>query len=55
MSRMINPHLSLNSLTELLRDAGSDLSNLYDFLQELINTSRSLRLNFQVYSQGRGI
>ena len=56
MSRIINPHLSPNSLTELLRDAGSDLSSQYDFFQELINRSEKLAFDLSsIFSRSENI
>ena len=45
LSRILKPHLSPNTLTDLLRDTGSDLSGQYAFFHDMISESHKIALD----------
>ncbi|MCL5881892.1 MAG: transposase, partial [Candidatus Thermoplasmatota archaeon] len=56
ISTILHPHLSPNSLTDLLRDTGSDLSGQYDFFQDLISGSEKLAFDLSsIFSRSENI
>jgi transposase len=56
MSTLMHPHLSPNTLTDLLRDTGSDLSGQYDFFQEMISGSEKLAFDLSsIFSRSENI
>ena len=56
ISTILHPHLSPNSLTDLLRDTGSDLSGQYDFFRDLISGSEKLAFDLSsIFSRSENI
>lgn len=54
--RLMNPYLSPNTLTDLLRDTGSDLSGHYDFFHDMINGSEKLAFDLSsIFSRSENI
>ena len=56
LSRILEPHLSPNTLTDLLRDTGSDLSGQYDFFHDMIKGSHKIALDLSsIFSRSENI
>ena len=56
MSKLMNPYLSPNTLTDPLRDTGSDLSGHYDFFHDIINGSEKLAFDLSsIFSRSENI
>ena len=56
ISTVMHPHLSPNSLTDLLRDTGSDMSGQYDFFQAMMNGSNRLAFDLSsIFSRSENI